>query len=108
MPNGTRKGGINSLGVDHYNTWINMLVKNGITPFVTLYHWDLPQILQDEYEGWVGDKIVFDFGDYARLCYELFGDRVKYWITINEPSEIADEGYGSGTMAPGIISPGVY
>ena len=90
------------LAVDHYNKWIDLLVAHGITPFVTLYHWDLPQALHNEYQGWLSDKIIEDFADFARLCFSLFGDRVKYWITINEPSEVADEGYGTATMAPGI------
>ena len=92
MPKGSRDGGLNTLGIDHYNKWIDMLVDNGITPYVTLYHWDLPQALQDSYGGWLGDEIVDDFGDYARVCYTLFGDRVKHWITLNEPHEKADEG----------------
>ena len=49
-----------------------------------------------------------DFGDYARVCFELFGDRVKHWITLNEPHETADEGYGFGWMAPGIYGPGLF
>ena len=49
-----------------------------------------------------GDKVVEDFGDYARICYILFGDRVKYWITINEPANIADRGYANGQLAPGV------
>ena len=65
-----------------------MLLANGITPFVTLYHWDLPQPLQDNYKGLLGDQVVTDFGDYVRSCY---------WITLNEPAEIADDGYGFGT-----------
>ena len=105
LPNGTSKGGLNKEGIEHYNKWIDMLVTNGITPFVTLYHWDLPQILQDNYQGWLGDQVVTDFGDYARTCYNLFGDRVKHWITLNEPHETADEGYGFGWMAPGMYGP---
>ena len=105
LPNGTSKGGLNKEGIEHYNKWIDMLLANGITPFVTLYHWDLPQALQDNYQGWLGDQVVTDFGDYARTCYHLFGDRVKHWITLNEPHETADEGYGFGWMAPGMYGP---
>jgi len=107
MPNGTRKDGnrVNQKGIDHYNGFIDKLIENGITPFVTIYHWDLPQALQNKYLGWLSiekDYIVTDFADYARLCFESFGDRVKYWITLNEPEVTADEGYGGATMAPGI------
>lgn len=105
LPNGTSKGGLNKEGIEHYNKWIDMLLANGITPFVTLYHWDLPQALQDNYQGWLGDQVVTDFGDYARTCYHLFGDRIKHWITLNEPHETADEGYGFGWMAPGMYGP---
>jgi len=105
MPKGTRASGTNAAGVNHYNRFIDLLLKNKITPFVTLYHWDLPQGLQDSYKGWLGDQIVEDFADYARLCFQIFGDRVKHWITLNEPHETADEGYGFGWMAPGIYGP---
>ena len=54
--------------------------------------------------GWLSDKIVYYFSDYARLCFESFGSREKYWITLNEPQVTADEGYGFATMAPGIIA----
>lgn len=90
------------LAVTHYNKWIDLLVSHGVTPFVTLYHWDLPQALHNKYQGWLSDEIIEDFADFSRLCFYLFGDRVKYWITINEPSEVADEGYGTATMAPGV------
>jgi len=104
MPNGTRTNGnkINPAGVKHYSDFIDALIANGITPFVTLYHWDLPQALQDKYSGFLGDQIVDDFADYARTCFQLFGDRVKYWITLNEPQVSADLGYGFGWMAPGV------
>ena len=57
---------------------------------------------QEKYGGWVGPDIVTDFVNYANICFELFGDRVKTWITINEPQVIAHEGYGNGKIAPGI------
>lgn len=96
---------INNRAVEHYSKWIDMLIASDITPFVTLYHWDLPQVLHEAYGGWISDQIIHDFSDYSRLCFKLFGDRVKFWITINEPSEVADEGYGTATMAPGIYGP---
>ncbi|KAI5390722.1 variant 5, Beta-glucosidase 12, partial [Lathyrus oleraceus] len=57
----------------------------GLVPFVTLFHWDLPQALQDEYEGFLSPNIINDFQDYAELCFKEFGDRVNHWITLNEP-----------------------
>ena len=77
--------GTNELGIQHYKDFIAKLKAADIEPFVTLYHWDLPQALQDNYQGWLGDQVVTDFGDYARTWYHLFGDRVKHWITLNEP-----------------------
>lgn len=82
LPKG--KGKINQIGINHYNKLINNLIKNNITPVVTLYHWDLPQSLEDEYSGWLNPQIQLDFLNFADICFSLFGDRVKWWITINE------------------------
>ncbi|XP_070575582.1 cytosolic beta-glucosidase-like [Ptychodera flava] len=106
LPNGTADH-VNEAGVEYYNTLINDLIAAGIEPYVTLYHWDLPQALVDSYGGWLGDEIVDDFGDYARLCYDRFGDRVKYWITLNEPWVVAQNGYEYGEHAPGNTGAGV-
>ncbi|XP_019165735.1 PREDICTED: beta-glucosidase 6-like [Ipomoea nil] len=99
LPNGT--GDINQVGIDHYNKVINMLLSHGIEPYVTLYHWDLPQALENKYSGWLDRQIINDFAIYAETCFQEFGDRVKHWITINEPHTIAVHGYGSGLLAPG-------
>ncbi|XP_017782710.1 PREDICTED: myrosinase 1-like [Nicrophorus vespilloides] len=97
---------INEDGVRYYNELIDKLIANDIEPMVTLYHWDLPQSIEN-LGGWTSRAIVDYFGDYARICYELFGDRVKNWITINEPYSICEWGYGDGTMAPYYKSMGI-
>ncbi|CAK9186188.1 unnamed protein product [Ilex paraguariensis] len=102
FPNGT--GEINQAGVDHYNNLINDLLANGIEPYVTLYHWDLPQALEDKYLGWLSPQILKDFATYAETCFQHFGDRVKHWITFNEPHTIAVQGYDEGIHAPGRCS----
>ncbi|KAJ3081947.1 hypothetical protein HK102_002021, partial [Quaeritorhiza haematococci] len=70
---------VNEAGIAFYNKLIDRLLSKGITPYITLYHWDLPQPLQDEYGGWLdtSGKIVDDFVAYAKLCIDRFGDRVK-------------------------------
>ncbi|KAK8954925.1 Beta-glucosidase 12 [Platanthera zijinensis] len=95
------RGKVNEEGVRYYNNLINELLDNGILPFVTLFHWDLPQALHDEYGGFLSDKIVEDFKNYADVCFREFGDRVKHWITINEGKMFSTLGYGVGMHAPG-------
>ncbi|GAB4832684.1 hypothetical protein Ancab_006700 [Ancistrocladus abbreviatus] len=104
LPRGKLSGGVNPLGIKFYNDLINELLANGIKPFVNLYHWDLPQVLEDEYGGLLSPKIVEDFRDYADLCFKEFGDRVKHWTTMNEPNLVAMNGYASGIFAPGRCS----
>lgn len=74
-------------GVRFYNNLIDELVKHDIVPYVTLFHWDLPQALEDTCHGWLDDgNCTLDaFGEYARTAYSYFGDRVKHFITLNEP-----------------------
>lgn len=97
FPNGYTTN-LNDDGVSYYNAVINELLANDIVPMVTLYHWDLPQKLEDE-GGWLNANISNIFGDYARACFKLFGDRVKWWLTINEPYLVAS-GYGNIDYAP--------
>ncbi|XP_055890718.1 lactase/phlorizin hydrolase-like isoform X2 [Biomphalaria glabrata] len=99
MPNGTYP--INQAGIDHYKKFIGKLETAGIIPMVTLYHWDLPQGLQDQ-GGWLNPKIAEWFRDYAELCFREFGDKVKLWITFNEPWVFTILGYGRGDNAPGL------
>lgn len=102
FPNGT--GQINQAGVDHYNKLIDALLAKGIEPYVTLYHWDLPQALDDKYKGWLDRQIINDFAMYAETCFQKFGDRVKHWITFNEPHTFTIQGYDVGLQAPGRCS----
>ena len=87
-------------GFDFYNRLINALIAAGIEPMVTLYHWDLPQTLEDK-GGWANRETALAFADYAAACAEAFGDRIKNWITINEPWCVSWLGYSIGVHAPG-------
>lgn len=101
LPGGKVSVGKNQKGIDYYNKLIDELLVNGIEPFVTLFHWDLPNALEEEYMGFLSSKIVADFVDYADICFWEFGDRVKNWVTLNEPYRFTYGGYIEGTFAPG-------
>lgn len=131
MPDGT-KSSLNQKGIDFYSKFIDSLIAANIIPMVTLYHWDLPQALQDK-GGWPSPDIADLFKDYAAVCFKEFGNRVrnavqisfrflfwliitwmfcsvcmlqvKFWITLNEPICSAWLGYGNGAHAPGIADP---
>jgi beta-glucosidase len=100
----TGEGDFNPEGVAFYNGLLDELVKHGIEPIVTLYHWDLPQVLEDQ-GGWPERFMVDRFADYARRAVEAFGDRVSTWTTFNEPWCTAFLGYSSGAHAPGRSEP---
>lgn len=106
LPDGDRRK-INPIGVEFYKNLIKALKNAGIEPLVTLYHWDLPQILEKQYGGWLNETVTDLFADYAKLCFELFGDEIQRWLTINEPKLICQSGYGSNGHAPGINSKGI-
>ncbi|XP_052745821.1 lactase/phlorizin hydrolase-like [Bicyclus anynana] len=100
---------INEAGVQYYNKLIDELLKYNIQPMMTLYHWDLPQKLQD-LGGWTNSEIVTWYSDYARVIFKLFGERVKHFITINEPYQICNSAYGvsdQSGLAPALDSRGV-
>ncbi|MDX2160915.1 MAG: GH1 family beta-glucosidase [bacterium] len=97
------RGRLNEKGVDFYSRIVDELLANGITPYVTLYHWDLPQALQDE-GGWTRRGIVDDFAAYTDALTQTLGDRVKHWITLNEPWVFTWLGYAIGIHAPGYVT----
>ncbi len=99
LPNGT--GAINRKGIAYYRQLAEALIQAGIQPTATLYHWDLPQVLEDE-GGWTVRETSYAFADFARVCFQEFGDLIHSWITMNEPLCSAYLGYESGTHAPGI------
>lgn len=104
FPNG-RNSSINKAGVDYYNRLIDGLLGSNISPMVTLYHWDLPQALQD-IGGWENPAMIDLFNSYADFCFQTFGDRVKFWMTFNDPSSQALLGYGAGVFPPNVKDPG--
>ncbi|KVI04560.1 Glycoside hydrolase, catalytic domain-containing protein [Cynara cardunculus var. scolymus] len=127
-PEGTGK--VNPKGVAYYNRLIDYMLEKGITPYANLNHYDLPLVLEEKYLGWLGHQVVKlsldlykadnsimdltwflcktsirkDFADYADFCFKTFGDRVKNWMTFNEPRVVAALGYDNGFFAPGRCS----
>jgi beta-glucosidase len=94
------QGPANERGLDFYDRLTDALLAGGITPIPTLFHWDLPQPLEDE-GGWLSRDTAYRFADYAQLTAERLADRIPLWITLNEPFVVMSMGYGLGTHAPG-------
>src|SRR5688500_18924452 len=94
-------GKVNPSGLDFYDRLVDALLEHGIRPFATLYHWDLPQSLQDG-GGWASRETVDRFAELARVVGTRLGDRVHDWITVNEPEVIAFVGHAYGQHAPGL------
>ncbi|XP_057536413.1 beta-glucosidase 24-like [Amaranthus tricolor] len=91
LPYGKVSKGVNKEGIKYYHNLIDELLANGIQPSITIFHWDLPQALQDEYGGFSTPYIINDFRDYAELCFKEYGNKVKYWTTLNEPHSYSTE-----------------
>ena len=98
LPEGT--GTINQQGIDFYNGLIDHCIDQGIEPWPTLYHWDLPQALEEQ-GGWTNREVVSWFSEYVKICAASFGDRVKHWMVMNEPMVFTGAGYFMGVHAPG-------
>jgi beta-glucosidase len=103
FPEGT--GAPNPKGLDFYNRLVDELLANGIEPFATLYHWDLPQALQDRVGGWESRDTAQAFADYAGYVAQRLTDRVKHIFTLNELWAFVELGYGTGVHAPGLKLP---
>jgi beta-glucosidase len=103
FPHGT--GAPNPKGLDFYDRLVDELLSHGIEPFATLYHWDLPQVLQDRQGGWQSSETSRAFADYAGTVAERLSDRVKSFFTVNEAGRFVNFGYGWGIDAPGLKLP---
>nr|KAJ0188398.1 hypothetical protein LSAT_V11C900493870 [Lactuca sativa] len=99
LPRG-RSGEVNPAGITFYNKIIDNLILKGIEPFVTMHHFDFPQELEVKYGSWLNPEMQEEFVLLAETCYKYFGDRVKYWITINEPNLFTNAAYESGDFPP--------
>jgi beta-glucosidase len=106
LPEG--RGSLNPDGLNYYQRLVDEVLQNEITPFVTLFHWDMPQALYEAYGGFYDRQAAYDYAEYVQLIVKTLGDRVKYWITLNEPWEHAMLGYFLGEHAPGRYDPWAY
>lgn len=99
LPNGT--GEVNEKGLQFYSDLVDELLAAGITPYITLFHWDYPEALMQR-GGWLNRESSDWFAEYAKVVVERLSDRVTYWMTLNEPQCFAKLGYEDGTQAPGL------
>ncbi|XP_052005425.1 beta-klotho [Xyrauchen texanus] len=102
FPDGNATAKPNEAGVQHYRRLIGKLKELHMEPVVTLFHWDLPQVLQERFGGWLNQNMVGIFADYATFCFKTFGGEVRYWLTMHNPFLLAVQGYGKGVHAPGV------
>lgn len=105
LPLGT--GEINQLGIDHYNRVIDYCLEQGVEPWITIYHWDLPQALEVK-GGWTNREVVNWFSEFVKVCANSFGNKVKNWMVMNEPSVFTGAGYFLGVHAPGRLGLGNF
>ncbi|GED48843.1 glycoside hydrolase family 1 protein [Carnobacterium maltaromaticum] len=103
LPDG--RGEINQKGLDFYSDLINELLKYGIEPIVTLYHWDLPQALEDAYGGWESRQVIQDFTNYAKILFDAYSDRVNYWVSLNEQNVFMMHGFLMASHPPAVTDP---
>jgi len=96
------RGEVNEKGLEFYDNLINELIKYNIEPIVTIYHWDAPQKLMDLYGAWESREIIEDFNNYCVTLFKKFGDRVKYWVTLNEQNVFIGHGYRGAMHPPGV------
>ena len=102
LPNGT--GTVNQKGLEFYHKVIDKCLELDIEPWITLYHWDLPQVLEDK-GGWANRDILDWFSEYTELLTKEYGNKVKNWMVLNEPAAYTAVGYLAGMHAPGYIAP---
>ncbi|MDR0902668.1 MAG: family 1 glycosylhydrolase, partial [Opitutaceae bacterium] len=98
-------GAINHAGLDFYKRLLDSLSENGITPWVTMFHWDLPQSLEERFGGWRSRRTVDAFARYADTIVQTLGGRVRHWFTLNEIIAFTRNAYGIGRNAPGLREP---
>ena len=103
IPDGN--GEVNEKGLKFYEDLIDELLAHNIEPIVTLYHWDLPQALQEEYLGWEGRQIIEDFTHYCEILFKRFKGKVKYWVTLNEQNVFISHGYLAASHPPNVKDP---
>ncbi|KAK4387049.1 Beta-glucosidase 18 [Sesamum angolense] len=104
LPRG-RLGGVNQAGINFYNSIIDNLLIRGIQPFVTIFHNEYPQELEDRFGGWLSPVMQEEFVHFSETCFKHFADRVQYWMTMNEPNLLAEAAYEKGRSPPARCSP---